>query len=44
MTLSNNFLVADDSRVCYVEKEFLPNIICKKRHDEVQCLHVYASK
>ena len=31
--------VADDSRVCYVEKDFLSNVICKKLHDEVQCLH-----
>ena len=31
--------VADDSRVCYVEKDFLSKVICKKLHDEVQCLH-----
>ena len=26
---------ADDSRVCYVEKDFLSKVICKKLHDEV---------
>ena len=33
------FDVADDSRVCYVEKDFSSKVICKKPHDEVQCLH-----
>ena len=31
------FDVADDSRVCYVEKDFLSKVICKKPHDEVHC-------
>ena len=38
------FDVADDSRVCYVEKDFLSKVICKKLHDEVQCLHFDVSK
>ena len=38
------FDVADDSRVCYVEKDFLSKVICKKLHDEVQCLHYDVSK
>ena len=33
------FDVAGDSRVCYVEKDFLSKVICKKLHDEVQYLH-----
>ena len=36
--------VADDSRVCYVETDFLSKVICKKLHDEVQCLHNDVSK
>ena len=32
--------VADDSRVCYVEKDFLSKVICKKLHDEVQWLRL----
>ena len=31
--------VADDSRVCYIEKDFLSKVICKKLHYEMQCLH-----
>ena len=38
------FDVADDSRVCYVEKDFLSKVICKKLHDEVHCLHYNVSK
>ena len=34
-TNSYYFDVADDSRVCYVEKVFLSKVICKKLHDEV---------
>ena len=33
------FDVADDSRVCYVEKDFLSEVICKKLHVEEQCLN-----
>ena len=36
--------VAEDSRVCYVEKDFLSKVICKKLHDEVHCLHYNVSK
>ena len=38
------FDVADDSRVCYVEKDFLSQVICKKLHDEVHSLHYDESK
>ena len=38
------FDVADDSRVCYVEKDFLSKVICKKLHDEEHCLHYDESK
>ena len=38
------FDVADDSRVCYVEKDFSSKVICKKPHEEVQCLHYDVSK
>ena len=38
------FDVADDSRVCYVEKDFLSKVICKKLRDEVHCLHYNVSK
>ena len=30
------FNVADDSRVCNVEKDFLSKVICEKLHDEVR--------
>ena len=43
-TKSYYFDVADDSRVCYVEKDFSSKVICKKPHDEVQCLHYDVSK
>ena len=33
------FDVADDSRVCYVEKDFLSKVICKNLFDELQRLH-----
>ena len=36
--------VADDSRVCYVEVIFSSRVICKRLHDEVQCLHYDVSK
>ena len=38
------FDVADDSSVCYVEKNFLSKFICKKLHDEVLCLNYDKSK
>ena len=38
------FDVADDSRVCYVEKDFLSKVNCKKLHHEVHCLHYNVSK
>ena len=33
------FDVADDSMVCYVEKDFSSKGICKNLYDGVQCLH-----
>ena len=38
------FDLADDSMVCYVEKDFSFKVICKKLHDEVHCLHYNVSK
>ena len=33
------FDVADDSRVCYVEKDFSSKGICRNLYGGVQCLH-----
>ena len=38
------FDVADDSRVCYVEKNFLSKVICKNLYVGVQCLFYDVSK
>ena len=38
------FDVANNSRVCYVEKGFSSKVICKKLNDEVHCLHYDESK
>ena len=38
------FDVADDGRVCYVEKEFLSKVICKNLYIGVQCLYYDVSK
>ena len=39
------FDVADESRVCYVEKDFLSKVICKKLHDEcIVNIMTYQSK